>query len=500
MPPLKKFLKEEMIMVRTKKVCCMLLSILVGIFIFSTMVFATESDIPNATSYVNDFANIINDEVEKEMQERAETFAKDSDGIQVVVTTVQTIGDADPVEYTTDMYNQYEISKNNMGVLIMLSVETRDIQIRIGSNMTKYLSDRKCGEIRDEYGIPYFQNDEFEKGLNAMQEATIEYIGSKVESADNEVAVNPTQLDDIKSSGTFVKILCVVGIIACGIIIIVSLRKYFLKRKRNLQEKDKAIETLKSDLNTERSRNDSLRFDNAFLKQHLSETKVELQNLKERYKRAVLAYPDLDEKVDEIFAKEKEEADKRCAKKVEDSIRNVVNLECTRQNLSYFRNAYEAYENLSKEQQSYVPSELVNKIKKLYSASLELQREYEKEQKILHDKKVAKEVQESILGILSISVTRHSLDKLKRVCDAYDNLTAEQKKYVTADIRTVQDMRKRAKRMQDDYEEEERLREEERRRRDESIYNHFGGGSDFGGNDFVGFGGHSDGHGAGGKF
>ena len=155
---------------------------------------------------------------------------------------------------------------------------------------------------------------------------------------------------------------------------------------------------------------------------------------------------------------------------------------------------------MSKEQQSYVPSELVNKIKKLYSASLELQREYEKEQKILHDKKVAKEVQESILGILSISVTRHSLDKLKRVCDAYDNLTAEQKKYVTADIRTVQDMQKRAKRMQDDYEEEERLREEERRRRDESIYNHFGGGSDFGGNDFVGFGGHSDGHGAGGKF
>ncbi len=487
-------------MVRTKKVCCMLLSMLVSIFIFSTMVFAAESDIPDATSqfYVNDFADIINDNVEKEMQDRAVALAEDSDGIQVVVTTVQTIGDADPVEYTTDMYNHYGIGKNNMGVLIMLSVETRDIQIRIGDNMTKYLSDRKCGEIRDEYGIPYFQNDEFEKGLDAMQEATIEYIASKVESADNEVAVNPTQLEDIKSSGTFVKILCVVGIIGCGIIIIVTLRMYFLKRKRKLQEKDKTIQTLKDNLNKQESKNESLQFDNNSLKQSLSAIQEELYNLSERYKRAVIAYPDLDEKVDAIFAKEKEEADRRCAKKVEDSMKNVLKLECTRQNLSYFRNAYEAYRNLSDEQQNYVPLELVRRVKKLYSKSSELQRKYEEEQKILRDKKAAREVQETILATLAISVTRHSLDKLKHVCNAYDRLSEDQKKYVTADIDTIRDMRRKAKRMQDDYE------EEERRRHQSSSYYHYGGGSSFSGGSsggfHSGFGGNSSGHGAGGKF
>lgn len=486
-------------MVRTKKVCCMLLSMLVGIFIFSTMVFAAESDIPDATSqfYINDFANIINDNVEKDMQDRAVALAEDSDGIQVVVTTVQTIGDADPVEYTTDMYNQYGIGKNNMGVLIMLSVETRDIQIRIGDNMTKYLSDRKCGEIRDEYGIPYFQNDEFEKGLDAMQEATIEYIASKVESANNEVAVNPTQLEDIKSSGTFVKILCVVGIIGCGIIIIVTLRMYFLKRKRKLQEKDKKIQTLKDNLNMQKSKNESLQFDNNSLKQNLSAIQEELYNLSERYKRAVIAYPDLDEKVDVIFAKEKEETDRRCAKKVEDSIKNVLKLECSRQNLSYFRNAYESYRNLSDEQQNYVPSELVRRVKTLYSKSSNLQRKYEEEQKILRDKKAAKEIQEAILAALTISVTRHSLDKLKDVCNAYDRLSEDQKKYVTADIGTIRDMRSKAKRMQDDY-------EEERRRHQSSSYHHYGGGSSFSGGSsggfHSGFGGHSSGHGAGGKF
>lgn len=480
-----------------KKVCCMLLTVLVGIFILSTTVLATGIDIPDATSqfYVNDFANIIDDSIEQEMQNRAVTFAEESDGIQVVVTTVQTIGDTDAVEYATDMYNQYEIGKNNMGVLIMLSVETRDIQMRIGDNITKYLSDRKCGEIRDEYGIPYFKNDEFEEGLNAMQEATIEYVSSQVESADNEVAVNPTELEDIKSSGSILKIFCIIGLIGCVILVLILLIKYFSNRKKELQEKDEEIKALKSKLNQKIDENEMLEEKNNSLKHELSITQKDFEKLKERYKRALQEYPNLDEKVDAIFAREKEEADKQCAKKAEKFMETVVELECTRANLCHFRNAYEEYKELSKDQQKYIPSELVKKVKKLYSNSSELQRKYEEEQRIKRDKAIAREVEKEILSALTIHVTRHSLNNLRQVCNSYDRLSNAQKRYVNADIDTLKAMKRKAKRMNDDYE------EEERRRRD-SYYH--GGGSSFTGGGFggshSGFGGHSSGHGAGGKF
>lgn len=513
----------------------MFLAVLMSIFMLCpTTVRATGSDIPSATSqfYVNDFADIIDEELEKEMQERAVALAEESDGIQVVVTTVQTIGEADPAEYTVDMYNDYGIGKNNMGVLIMLSVETRDIQIRLGDNMTKYLSDRKAGEIRD-VGIPYFQKDQFGKGLYEMQKATVEHITGKVKSAKDEVAVKVTDLEDISKESAVGKIFAVLAVIASGVLAFFGINHYLEKRKKRkekeeleriensdlVKKKDQTIENLRAQLESEKQkasmaineRNKKI----SSLTGDLRSTESKLNTLKNRNEKAIMAYPDLEEKVDAILAKEKEEADKKRALKVEETIRNVLQLGCTRQNLYQFKSACDAFENLSQEQQKYVPANLVKKVRNLFEESVQLQRKFEEEERIRRNKARAEEVQKVILAALACSVTRHSLSQLKDAYRAYENLTSEQKKYVTADISLLEERRRKARRLQEEYEEEERRRrreEEERRRRREEeerrrrmmssslSHSSFGGShSSFGGS-HSGFGGHSSGHGAGGKF
>lgn len=515
---------------RTKNLCMFLVTLLSILMFCNFTVFAAESVIPDATSqfYINDFANIISDDVEKEMQEKAVALAESSDGIQVVVTTVRTIGDADPIYYTVDMYNKYGIGKNNMGVLIMLSVETRDIQIRIGDNMTKYLSDRKCGEIRDDYGISYFKNDQFETGVYEMQKATIEHISINVQSAENEVAVIPTDIEDVDNNGFFGMILSFLGIIGGGILSFFGLDKYFKKRKEKkaaeeiariesselVQKKNQRIQSLEAQLSSLRwnsettinEKNEEI----TSLTALLESTQKKLHNLEERNKRAIIAYPDLNKKVDSIFAKEKEDADKKKAFAVEEHLRKVLILECTRHNLYKFSDACNAFQNLSSEQRKYVPAELINKVKVLYNQSVNLQRKFEEEEKIRKNKAKAAEVQKLILGALTCSVTRHALSDLTSVCRAYDNLTNEQKQYVTADVESLYAMKRKAKRLQDEYEEERRRsereeeerrrrrqREEEERRRRES-YNR--SSSNFSRGSHSGFGGHSSGHGAGGKF
>lgn len=226
-----------------------------------------------------------------------------------------------------------------------------------------------------------------------------------------------------------------------------------------------------------------------------------------------MAYPDINEKVDAIFAKEKEEADKQKALVVENRIKDVLKLTCTRSNLYNFKSAYGAFESLSREQQKYVPNNLVTELKNLCAESEKLQKQFEKEEKIRKDKEKAAKVQTLIVSALAIHVTRHTLSELKNVCAEYEKLTSEQKKYVTADINTIYDMKKRAKSLKEAYELEEKRRrerdEEERRRRQRerqreverrrrassSSTSH----SSFGGS-HSGFGGHSGGHGAGGKF
>lgn len=515
-------------MVRRKGLCRFVIMTMLSIFLLCHVTaFAANSDIPDATAqfYVNDFAGIINDELEKEMQNKAVTLAEVSDGIQVVVTTVQTIGDADPIYYTVDMYNKYGIGKNNMGVLIMLSVETRDIQIKLGDNMTKYLSDRKSGDIIDNYGIQYFKNNDFETGLYEMQNATIEHITSKVTTANNELSVGTTNTEKIENKGFFGMILAFLGIIGGGILSFFKLDKYFKKRKEKkaLEEQERIenselVQSLKQEikkletqlLKTIKEANETINNEEMRIKSittELESTRKDFQNLQERYKRAIIAYSDLNEKVDAIFAKEKEEADKERALEVENHIREVLEIDCTRLNLNRFKRACDAFENLSCEQQKYVPAEVICEAKKLYHESARLQKEHEEEEKIRRDKAKAEEVQNLILNLLAYSVTRHNLSNLERGCRAYDNLTSDQKKYVTADIELLRDMKRKSKRLQDEYEEERRRRqreEEERRRRQQEEEARrrrasYQSSSSFGGS-HSGFGGRSSGHGAGRKF
>ena len=73
--------------------------ILLATLLFSTVAYAAE--IPAATDefYVNDFADVFTAEEEERLLDNAVTLAEESDGIQVVVTTVESLdGDSDDKE------------------------------------------------------------------------------------------------------------------------------------------------------------------------------------------------------------------------------------------------------------------------------------------------------------------------------------------------------------------------------------------------------------------
>lgn len=526
-------------MVKTRKISVLLVVMMVISILFLTTGCQSQnydSQIPEPTDqfYVNDFANIIDDKTEREMVEKAKAYSDSTGGVQVVVTTVKTIGNADPVKYTTDMYNKYGIGKNNMGVLIMLSVETRDIQMREGENIRKYISASNCGDIIDDYGLEHLSKNNFEKGLYEIQNATIKFLEGKSLDTEKEIVISTPSIGNTKNNeggGKVVKTaLLVLAITACllgaayGINIYSKAKKEKKEAERieminnseivqKLKEKVSGLETSNS-VFREKINDTERRAKNEkeYLEQELVETQKHFSNLEERYKRAIQAYPDLDEKVDAIFAKEKEEADKAAAKDVEDDIKNVLTYDASRNVVDEFADALTLFEDLTYEQKQYVSKELVSKLKEKYTESVRLQKEWEEAERIRRNKEKAAEVQKLILAAIALSATRHSLSQIRRAAGAYDNLSTEQRQYVTADINALNNALRRAQRDQDEYEEEERRRrraeeerrrrqreEEERRRRASYSSSSFSSGSSFGGGS-SGFGGRSGGHGAGRKF
>ncbi len=162
--------------------------LVIGFVLIPTCVFA-KAKIPtqSAEFYVNDFADVLTEAQEKELVEKAKNYAQSNNGIQVVITTVKSL-DGETLEYYAhDMYNQYGIGKDDMGVLILLSTGDRDVRMEIGTAMEAYINDAKAGRMIDKYAIEHFKNNEFDKGLIELQEGTFKEISAMINGQESTV-------------------------------------------------------------------------------------------------------------------------------------------------------------------------------------------------------------------------------------------------------------------------------------------------------------------------
>lgn len=190
-----------------------------------------ELDVVNHTSdfYVNDFAGVFSAEQKEKLMENAVGFDEGSSGIQVVITTVESLESAvlgyeyvvedangnrvedsqkqpsstpkftiEQVSYS--MYSEYAIGKDDMGILILFSTGDREVRIETGRQMQFYITDSISGRLLDDYGMEYFREDKFAEGLISLQEGVISKIQSEVPSNWHAKAEADKNVEDSENS------------------------------------------------------------------------------------------------------------------------------------------------------------------------------------------------------------------------------------------------------------------------------------------------------------
>lgn len=125
-------------------------------------------DLPEPTNdfFVNDFADVIDDDVETELQAIGEDLYNQTTA-QVVVVTVQSLDGYEVDEYALELGREWGVgsSETSNGVVLLLSVNDRQVTIQVGYGLEGCLPDGKTGRILDQYGIPHFTYDDFSTGL-----------------------------------------------------------------------------------------------------------------------------------------------------------------------------------------------------------------------------------------------------------------------------------------------------------------------------------------------
>ena len=126
---------------------------------------------PALTAPVNDFANVIDADSEREMDRRIRALQAAS-GDVVVVATVPTFKPyADIEEFAVKMFENGGRGIGNKGkdngLLIIVAVEDRRVKIEVGYDLEQFITDGFAGQtIRDEM-TPEFRNGNYGAGLLA---------------------------------------------------------------------------------------------------------------------------------------------------------------------------------------------------------------------------------------------------------------------------------------------------------------------------------------------
>ena len=137
--------------------------VLITFFLIEGHALAEEIQIPAPVGdiYVQDFANLLNEQERTELRSIGRSIENQTTA-QIAVLTIDSIGDRPIEEYANEAFRQYGIGSKaeNNGVLLVLSMNDRQVRIEVGYGLEGRLPDGKVGRILDDITVPYLQNQE----------------------------------------------------------------------------------------------------------------------------------------------------------------------------------------------------------------------------------------------------------------------------------------------------------------------------------------------------
>jgi uncharacterized protein len=146
------------------------------------------SQLPTPTSYVEDFAGVIDANSKQQMEQLSrEVYQQAHATIEVV--TIHSLDGESIEQFATDLEDKWKVGPkgSDRGVLMLLAINDRKRRIEVGYGLEGILNDAKVGDIGRGM-VPWLQRGEYGPGLLEAQQQIAGVI-----AADAHVTLAPFQ-------------------------------------------------------------------------------------------------------------------------------------------------------------------------------------------------------------------------------------------------------------------------------------------------------------------
>lgn len=147
-------------------------------------------------SFVKDGANIISQDTVDYINETNEKM-KDY-GSQVAVLTLDSLNGRDIESLSNEVFRDWGIGdkKKNNGVLLLVSLNDRQVRIEVGYGLEGAINDARAGRIIRNIIRPNFQNKDYDKGIRDAFDSIIYYIGKEYNVVFQDIDINKLEQAD----------------------------------------------------------------------------------------------------------------------------------------------------------------------------------------------------------------------------------------------------------------------------------------------------------------
>lgn len=132
---------------------------------------------------VNDFANVIDDATEAQLNQKLKDYMKRTNPpVAISVVTVRTTAGRDTFEYSLAIARGWKIGSDkddNPSALLFVAIDDRKYQTQISRDLEDELTDGLAGQLQRQYLVPAFKAGNYAKGISDTVDAYIRRIDEK---------------------------------------------------------------------------------------------------------------------------------------------------------------------------------------------------------------------------------------------------------------------------------------------------------------------------------
>ncbi|MFA5498996.1 MAG: TPM domain-containing protein [Candidatus Cloacimonadia bacterium] len=122
---------------------------------------------PKPSGWVNDYAAKLTPQAKNSLLNII-TEVKEKTDFEIAVAIVKDLQGLDVDTYANELYADWKVgSKQDEGVLLIISVDDRKVKIEVGYGAEGYIPDGLAGEILDLYVVPPLQTGDYDKAVIA---------------------------------------------------------------------------------------------------------------------------------------------------------------------------------------------------------------------------------------------------------------------------------------------------------------------------------------------